>query len=71
MALLVLFAACTSNQSTSEEVVEEVSEVNVYTHRHYEADKKLFADFETATGIKVKKISMKAVSRFVRDAFEL
>lgn len=30
--------------------------VNVYSHRHYEVDKQLFADFEKATGISVHVI---------------
>lgn len=32
-------------------------EVNVYTHRHYDTDQKLFAQFEKETGIKVKVVN--------------
>lgn len=35
-------------------------EVNVYSHRHYEADKILFAQFEKQTGIKVNVVTAKA-----------
>ena len=35
-------------------------EVNVYSHRHYEADKILFAEFEKQTGIKVNVVTAKA-----------
>jgi iron(III) transport system substrate-binding protein len=37
-----------------------VSEVNVYTHRHYDADKQLFSQFEAKTGIKVNVVTAKA-----------
>ncbi|MBK6266981.1 Fe(3+) ABC transporter substrate-binding protein [Marivirga sp. S37H4] len=39
---------------------ESQKEVNVYTHRHYEADQQLFADFEEKTGIKVNVVSANA-----------
>ncbi len=45
--------ACSGNK-------ESQNEVNVYTHRHYEADQKLFADFEKKTGIKVNVVSANA-----------
>ncbi|MEM7370753.1 MAG: Fe(3+) ABC transporter substrate-binding protein [Bacteroidota bacterium] len=32
---------------------EKTAEINLYTHRHYEVDKQLFAAFEEQTGIKV------------------
>jgi iron(III) transport system substrate-binding protein len=35
-------------------------EVNVYTHRHYEADQKLFEQFTAETGIKVNVVSASA-----------
>lgn len=34
--------------------------VNVYSHRHYDADKQLFKKFEETTGIKVKVVKAKA-----------
>jgi iron(III) transport system substrate-binding protein len=36
------------------------SEVNVYSHRHYDSDKQLFKMFETKTGIKVNVVNAKA-----------
>ncbi len=36
------------------------SEVNVYTHRHYDADKQLYKMFESKTGIKVNVVKAKA-----------
>lgn len=39
---------------------ESIEEVNVYTHRHYEADQKLFDMFTEKTGIKVNVVSASA-----------
>jgi iron(III) transport system substrate-binding protein len=36
------------------------SEVNVYSHRHYDSDKQLFKIFEEQTGIKVNVVTAKA-----------
>ncbi len=36
------------------------NEVNVYSHRHYDTDKKLFKMFEEKTGIKVNVVNAKA-----------
>lgn len=36
------------------------SEVNVYSHRHYDSDKELFKTFEKKTGIKVNIVKAKA-----------
>ena len=36
------------------------NEVNVYSHRHYDTDKKLFKIFEEKTGIKVNVVNAKA-----------
>lgn len=41
-------------------------EVNVYSHRHYDVDKELFADFEKETGIKVNVIEDDADKLMVR-----
>ena len=35
-------------------------EVNIYSHRHYEADKQLFKMFEEKTGVKVNVVNAKA-----------
>ncbi|WP_291781437.1 Fe(3+) ABC transporter substrate-binding protein [Cecembia sp.] len=48
----ILFFACGTG--------ENQEEVNVYTHRHYEADQKLFDMFTEATGIKVNVVSASA-----------
>ncbi|MEX0882430.1 MAG: Fe(3+) ABC transporter substrate-binding protein [Cyclobacteriaceae bacterium] len=39
---------------------KETEEVNVYTHRHYEADQQLFNAFSEATGIKVNVVNASA-----------
>ncbi|WP_373522327.1 Fe(3+) ABC transporter substrate-binding protein [Aquiflexum sp.] len=48
----ILFSCGTGN--------EKQEEVNVYTHRHYEADQKLFDLFSEKTGIKVNVVSASA-----------
>ena len=50
--LLILIATISALVSSSE--------VNVYSHRHYDTDKKLFKIFEKQTGIKVNIIKAKA-----------
>ena len=47
---LLLALACKAPEAQDEQVV------NVYTHRHYDTDKLLFADFEQKTGIKVNVV---------------
>lgn len=63
--LALMFAliatSCTDNapkEGTKEE--KKAEELNVYTHRHYEADKELFTQFEELTGIKVNVVNAKA-----------
>ncbi len=54
LVALVLF-------SCKSETKKEISnEVNVYTHRHYESDQKLFKLFEEQTGIKINVINASA-----------
>ncbi|MFC2187795.1 Fe(3+) ABC transporter substrate-binding protein [Fulvivirgaceae bacterium LMO-SS25] len=50
--------AIVSCETTTEETEQEV--VNVYTHRHYEADQQLFDQFTTETGIAVNVVSASA-----------
>lgn len=50
----------TETTSDSTAIVEESKEVNVYSHRHYESDKNLFAEFEKQTGIKVNVVKASA-----------
>jgi iron(III) transport system substrate-binding protein len=60
---VALFNSCKDDSSkastaASEETVKQ--EVNVYTHRHYQSDKELFAKFEKETGIQVNVVNAKA-----------
>lgn len=48
-ALIALFAVCALGQAGDE--------LTVYSHRHYDADKKLYAAFEEQTGITVTVLS--------------
>ncbi len=45
---------------------QEKGVVNVYTHRHYDVDKELFARFDSLTGIKVNVISANADELIVK-----
>ena len=49
-----------SAETATETKKEAAGEVNVYTHRHYEADQELFRQFEEQTGIKVNVVSASA-----------
>lgn len=76
----LLFAAC-SGAPTSPDVPAEGAEpgsappasagvVNVYSHRHYEADKTLFKEFEDETGITVRVVKAGADALLERLASE-
>lgn len=54
MLLITTFLMISCGNTTDENVV------NVYTHRHYKADDKLFSDFTEATGIKVNIVNASA-----------
>lgn len=56
LILLTILISC--NTEKKENITK--NEVNVYTHRHYETDKKLFAEFEKETGIKINVIKADA-----------
>ena len=63
----ILFFSCNDNKKDNAEttsdsvaVIENSKEVNVYSHRHYESDKNLFAEFEKQTGIKVNVVKASA-----------
>ncbi|WP_291724110.1 Fe(3+) ABC transporter substrate-binding protein [Bernardetia sp.] len=65
--LSLSFFSCNGNKKDNAEtttdsttVAEEVKEVNVYSHRHYESDKNLFEEFEKQTGIKVNVVKASA-----------
>ncbi|MBL0702647.1 MAG: Fe(3+) ABC transporter substrate-binding protein [Sulfurospirillum sp.] len=47
-------------------IVYASSEVNVYSHRHYDSDKQLFKMFEDKTGIKVNIVKAKANELMMR-----
>ncbi len=58
---LVLLNSCKNAENNEDSEVEvQEQEVNVYTHRHYEADQELFKKFEDQTGIKVNVINASA-----------
>ena len=61
--LFFVFLSCKKDKSNDENKsgqAEANQEVNVYTHRHYDADKELFAKFEKENGIKVNVVNAKA-----------
>lgn len=59
--LPLLFTACGGSDSTSATTTADstatTGEVNVYSHRHYDSDKQVFARFTELTGIKVNLLS--------------
>lgn len=59
-ASLLTFAGCAAEPA--EETTPEASPgvVNVYSHRHYEADQQLFDDFTELTGIEVNVVTASA-----------
>lgn len=65
LGISALGAACSGEQKA-----EQSSEVNVYTHRHYEADQKLFDQFTAETGIKVNVVNASADELIERLATE-
>ena len=54
--LVAILASCKNKSNTD----TKTEEVNVYTHRHYPPDQKLFAQFEEETGIKVNVVNASA-----------
>ena len=59
LILLLALSSCGDAPEKSNST-ESSEELNVYTHRHYESDKVLFAEFEKETGIKVNVVNAKA-----------
>ncbi len=56
---LLSLAACTNKggaDTTTQPAADSAKVVNVYSHRHYDVDKQLFAQFTKETGIEVKVI---------------
>ncbi|QED36322.1 Fe(3+) ABC transporter substrate-binding protein [Antarcticibacterium arcticum] len=61
ITLLTALVSCKeSAKNENPQESEESKVVNVYTHRHYEADQQLFKMFEDQTGIKVNVINSNA-----------
>ncbi len=61
MIALIMFNSCKNGSNDENSQAEaQNQEVNVYTHRHYEADQELFKKFEEQTGIKVNVINSNA-----------
>ncbi|MBS9774111.1 MAG: Fe(3+) ABC transporter substrate-binding protein [Tenacibaculum sp.] len=59
IVILALFTLITSCKTEKKKETKQ-QEVTVYTHRHYESDKELFAQFEKETGVKVNVVNAKA-----------
>lgn len=57
LLLLTLIIACSGTKSTNEESTSSNEQVlNVYSHRHYDADKQAFERFTKETGIKINLV---------------
>ncbi len=54
--IAVLLAACSGSGSQQKENATEAGELNVYSTRHYEADKLLHEKFTNETGIKINLV---------------
>ena len=59
ITLSLIFNSCKTDKKVQIEEPKEQS-VNVYTHRHYPVDQKLFAKFENQSGIKVNVVNAKS-----------
>lgn len=66
MACLFMFQSCVMDENETSEGDKPVQEVNVYTHRHYDVDKKIFRKFRRETGIEVNVIDDDADKLLVR-----
>jgi iron(III) transport system substrate-binding protein len=55
LALALVVAACggETDEPEARQAVETAGEVNVYSHRHYDVDERLFSRFTELTGIRV------------------
>lgn len=62
LAFSILFYSCAEKKDSKpdESTETKVEEVNVYSHRHYDIDKEIYAEFEKETGIKVNLIKADA-----------
>src|SRR5690606_29572982 len=57
---LLLVAAITTSFLSCGDATSDKNVVNIYTHRHYKADDKLFSQFTEETGIKVNIVNASA-----------
>lgn len=60
ICVLVLSMCSPQKSEQTEDQTSAEKMVNLYTHRHYQSDQKLFEDFERETGIKVNVVSASA-----------
>ncbi len=56
LLVLILLISCTGGNKQTEENTDEDQIINVYSHRHYDADKKAFERFTKETGIKINLV---------------
>ena len=57
---LMVVSACGERDGRNAESAASAGEVNVYSHRHYEADRELFRRFTEQTGIEVNVVTASA-----------
>lgn len=61
LLLVVSIFSCANNQKNDSSTTHTKEKtLNLYTHRHYDTDKKIFQDFEKQTGIKVNVVKASA-----------
>ncbi|WP_436517653.1 extracellular solute-binding protein [Ekhidna sp. To15] len=56
LLLLTLIIACSGTKENKQEASSEDQVLNVYSHRHYDADKQAFERFTSETGIKINLV---------------
>tara|TARA_B100001287_G_scaffold217858_1_gene186773 strand:+ start:527 stop:1576 length:1050 start_codon:yes stop_codon:yes gene_type:complete len=57
----ICFNSCANSEtSNNEEVIDKNQAITLYTHRHYDSDKLIFAQFEENTGIKINVVKANA-----------
>jgi len=55
-----IFAGCSKNSPVSLPADKKSQEVNIYSDRHYDTDKKLYEEFTNITGVKVNVVEGKS-----------
>lgn len=58
--ILLVLGGCGAGEAGSDDVPGSAGVVNVYSHRHYEADRELFRRFTASTGIEVQVVTATA-----------